>query len=436
MQASLELESKIGYKQTQLGDIPVNWKVNSLKEFAKVQGGFAFKSKNFLKNGKYQVIKMSNLYNGELDLDRSASFLNEISDSELEFLIHKGDILLTLTGTVGKRDYGHTVYINEQQNLLLNQRVGRITPLDNRSDSLFVYYLTKTHRFLDQFFFTARGGTGNQANVSTTDIEQIKVALPPLPEQHAIASVLSTWDKGIEKLQQLIAAKQKRKKALMQQLLTGKRRFKEFTDEWQEVELRDVFNRVTRKNTESNTNVLTISAQRGLINQEHYFNKQVASETLDNYYLLKNGEFAYNKSYSNGYPMGAIKRLKYYDAGVVTTLYICFRLKDTKRYSPEFMEHYFNAGFMNRGLKGIAHEGGRAHGLLNVAPTDFFNLKLSVPDYEEQQKIASVLNAADKEISSLQQKLSSLKQQKKGLMQKLLTGQVQVNLSITQVAEL
>ncbi len=262
----------------------------------------------------------------------------------------------------------------------------------------------------------------------------IEVIKPPFEEQRAIGTIFSTWDNGIEKLQQLIAAKQKRKKALMQQLLTGKKRFKEFTDEWQEVTLGDVFNRVTRKNTDANTNVLTISAQKGLINQEHYFNKQVASETLDNYFLLRKGEFAYNKSYSNGYPMGAIKRLKYYEAGVVTTLYICFGLKNESKHSPEFMEHYFNAGFLNRELKKIAHEGGRAHGLLNVTPVDFFNLKLSIPDFREQQKIASVLQAADKEIEVLQQKLNALKQQKKGLVQKLLTGQVRVNLKAEPVS--
>ena len=249
-----------------------------------------------------------------------------------------------------------------------------------------------------------------------------------------IASILFTWDKGIEKLQQLIAAKLKLKKALMQQLLTGNKRFKELTEGWQEVALGDIFSRITRKNSESNSNVLTISAQRGLINQEHYFNKQVASETLDNYFLLKSGEFAYNKSYSKGYPMGAIKRLKYYKAGVVTTLYICFGLKDSSKHSPEYMEQYFNAGFLNRGLKKIAQEGGRAHGLLNVAPSDFFNLKLSVPRLEEQTRIASVLQAADKEIEILQQKLNALKQQKKGLMQKLLTGQVRVNLTAEPVS--
>ncbi len=269
-------------------------------------------------------------------------------------------------------------------------------------------------------------GSAGQKRVPSDFLRNYKIPLPPLPEQRAIAAVLGTWDQGIDTLQRLIAAKQRHKKALMQQLLTGKKRFAEFREPWQEVQLGDLFKRVTRKNTNNNTNVLTISAQRGLINQEHYFNKQVASEILDNYFLLKKGEFAYNKSYSNGYPMGAIKRLKDYDAGVVTILYICFALKDAKRNSADFMEQYFNAGFMNRGLKEIAHEGGRAHGLLNVTPTDYFNLTLKVPVFPEQQKIATVLQAADRELETLERKLAALQAQKKGLMQQLLTGKVRV----------
>jgi type I restriction enzyme S subunit len=152
----------------------------------------------------------------------------------------------------------------------------------------------------------------------------------------------------------------------------------------------------------------------------------VASELLDNYFLLRNGKFAYNKSYSNGYPMGAIKRLNNFEKGVVTTLYICFALQNTDLHCPDFFEQFFEAGLMNRGLEKIAHEGGRAHGLLNVTPTDFFNLSLCIPDAEGQTAIAAVLQAADREIGLLKQKLEKLKEQKKGLMQVLLTGKVRL----------
>ena len=121
---------------------------------------------------------------------------------------------------------------------------------------------------------------------------------------------------------------------------------------WEDFKLSELVTRVTRKNKENNKNVLTISAQLGLINQEEYFNKSVAAKDLTNYYLVHKGDFAYNKSYSKGYPMGAIKSLNRYDKGVVSTLYICFKFNDTNTNS--FFEHYFEAGLQNSEIEKIA----------------------------------------------------------------------------------
>ncbi len=209
----------------------------------------------------------------------------------------------------------------------------------------------------------------------------------------------------------------------MQNLLTGKKRLKGFEKEkWKETLISNVFDRVTRKNTEGNTTVVTISAQRGFVRQTDFFNKNIASEITDNYFLVEKGEFCYNKSYSNGYPWGATKRLKDFDKAVVTTLYICFGLKNSKNNSGDFFEQFFEANFLDRGLTKIAHEGGRAHGLLNVTPSDFFALKITLPSKEEQTAIAKVLQTVDAEIQILKSKLEKLKEQKKGLMQQLLTG--------------
>ncbi len=220
----------------------------------------------------------------------------------------------------------------------------------------------------------------------------------------------------------------------MQQLLSGKQRLHGFSKEWRSVKLNQLFSRVTTKNTEANTNVVTISAQHGLIRQDDFFKKTVASEILDNYFLLHKGQFAYNKSYSNGYPMGAIKRLKLYEKGVVTTLYICFEVSDADKCCAKFFEHYFESGLLNKGLSKVANEGGRAHGLLNVKPSDFFSLTVFVPCVEEQQKIASVLDAADREVKTLQQQLASLKQEKRALMQQLLTGKRRVKVDAPETA--
>ena len=120
------MEVKTGYKKTVAGVIPEEWEARRIGSFATVEGGFAFSSEKFLRDGKYQVVKMSNLYGGALDLERSASFLSELDTQEGHFLLRQDDILITLTGTIGKRDYGYSHKISHEQNLLLNQRVARI----------------------------------------------------------------------------------------------------------------------------------------------------------------------------------------------------------------------------------------------------------------------------------------------------------------------
>jgi type I restriction enzyme S subunit len=306
-------------------------------------------------------------------------------------------------------------------------------------DKEFMYYFLKRDpllRVIESFSQRTSGQTGIEMDV----LKAYPMHLPPLPEQRKIAQILSTWDRGIATTEKLIDASKQQKKALMQQLLTGKKRLvdpetgKAFEGDWEEVKLSHFFDRVTEKNKGQSTNVVTISAQHGLIRQEEFFKKSVASETLDNYFILRKGQFAYNKSYSNGYPMGAIKRLNRYEDAVVTSLYICFELKNEQLASSCFMEQYFESGLLNRGLTKVAAEGGRAHGLLNVKPSDFMALAITAPQLNEQQKIASVLTAADKEIELLEAKLLHFKQEKKALMQQLLTGKRRVKVAEAEAA--
>ncbi|MGE6341997.1 restriction endonuclease subunit S [Psychrobacter sp. NPDC078929] len=290
----------------------------------------------------------------------------------------------------------------------------------------YYQYLTSQYENIREL-----ANSGGQQNLSGGIVKEIQVPIPPLPEQQKIAKILSTWDKAISTTERLIENSIQQKKALMQQLLTGKKRLldesgQRFEGEWEEIELGDICSRVMEKNNGQSTNVVTISAQQGLIRQEEFFKKSVASEILDNYYVLRKGQFAYNKSYSNGYPMGAIKRLNRYEDGVVTTLYICFEIKDHSKTDTDFLEQYFDSGLLNRGLTKVAAEGGRAHGLLNVKPSDFMALKFKFPTYPEQQKIATVLTNANKEIELLEQQLADLQQEKKALMQVLLTGKKRV----------
>lgn len=166
--------------------------------------------------------------------------------------------------------------------------------------------------------------------------------------------------------------------------------------EWEIKRFDELFERLTTKNTENNSNVLTISAQEGLIAQDQFFNKIVASDNKSNYFLLRKGDFAYNKSYSKGYPFGAFKRLKRYEKGVVSPLYICFSPKTTT--IPEFYEHYFESGYFNMEINSIAQEGARNHGLLNISIGDFLNTKLIYPTISEQKMIAELLSTWDETI--------------------------------------
>lgn len=190
---------------------------------------------------------------------------------------------------------------------------------------------------------------------------------------------------------------------------------------WEEVPLGELVERVTTKNTRGNTNVLTISAKDGLVSQRDYFKKQVASENLAHYFFMEHGEFAYNKSYSDGYPVGAIKRLDRYPAGVVSPLYICFRVTKTELLSSDFLVQYVEAGLLEPGLRAIAKEGARNHGLLNVKPFEFLSLPIRLPPLPEQRTIASVLSAMDDRIKASRAVTNQLAVLKAATMTELLT---------------
>lgn len=158
---------------------------------------------------------------------------------------------------------------------------------------------------------------------------------------------------------------------------------------WEQRKLGEIVERVTRKNQDLVSELpLTISAQYGLIDQNEFFDKRVASKDVSGYYLIYNGEFAYNKSTSSDAPWGAIKRLDRYENGVLSTLYIVFKIKDEEVTSSDFVATYYDTSNWHKEIKAIAAEGARNHGLLNIAPNDFFQTKLMVPqDIDEQQKI-------------------------------------------------
>ena len=196
---------------------------------------------------------------------------------------------------------------------------------------------------------------------------------------------------------------------------------------WEQCKLCQITTRVTRKNGGQSDLPLTISAQDGLVDQRKYFNRQVASRDMSNYYLIKKGEFAYNKSYSEGYPFGAVKRLDYYDIGALSTLYILFEITDNN-ISSDFIVSYYMTHLWYKEISKRAAEGARNHGLLNISTEDFFDSELNIPNsIEEQIKIGNFIKQFDKFITLHQRKLEHLKLKKKSLLQKLFPKEGEVN---------
>lgn len=207
------------------------------------------------------------------------------------------------------------------------------------------------------------------------------------------------------------------------QINTPELRFPNYKDSWFSYKLNDISERVTRKNKNlESQRPLTISGQLGLIDQIEYFNKSVSSKNLTGYTLIKKGEFAYNKSYSNGYPLGAIKKLERYDLGILSSLYICFSFN--KNIDKNFMKNYFESTKWYREVANIAVEGARNHGLLNIPVNDFFNININLPIQYEQEKIGNFFSKLDRQIELEEKKLELLEQQKRGYMQKIFSQEL------------
>ena len=214
-----------------------------------------------------------------------------------------------------------------------------------------------------------------------------------------------------------------------------KLRFPGFDEPWRAAKLSDFADRVTRKNSNNETNLpLTISSKDGLVDQISYFNKTVASKDMSGYYLLRNGEYAYNKSYSVGYDFGSIKRLDRYPMGALSTLYICFALK---KHDTDFIKVYFDSLKWYKEIYMISAEGARNHGLLNVPTDEFFATKHYLPENAaEQRKIADFLIALDRRIDAQQSLVDNLKKYKRGLLSREFEQQENGNLNNSYVGKL
>lgn len=392
------------------------WRKRKIREISTLKGGYAFKSNKFLNvKSKYQVVKMGNVYQNNLLLDKNPSYLSEITEKEKEYLLEKGDILITLTGTVGKRDFGYSYQITTEKNLLLNQRLALFKVKDDTTNDRFLRYFILKDQFLDQFFESSTGGTGNQANVSIKNVEEFSVTIPSLLEQEKIASFLSEVDKSIEALEQEKELFEQYKKGMMQKIFSQKLRFKDENGndypEWKEEEL-GKFAEINPKNEELPDKFIYIdleSVENGILKNENIILKEEAPSRAQR--ILKNGDILYqtvrpyqkNNLYFN-------KKNEIYPY-IASTGYAQIRTSQDSKY----LYHFIHTDrFVDSVLERCT---GTSYPAINS--TDLKTMKINFPSLPEQKKIASFLSAIDEKIELLGKDLEGVKEFKKGLLQNM-----------------
>ena len=312
-------------------------------------------------------------------------------------------------------------------------RIGVMSPLytvfrPHDIDTTYLEYFFKSkywHSFMN--FNGDSGARSDRFSIKDSVFFEMPIPIPHVDEQKKIGAFLDKLDSLITLHQRKYDKLTKVKKAMLEKMFPENGspypeiRFKGFTDAWEQRKLSDMVERVTRKNENRESELpLTISAQYGLIDQNEFFDKRIASRDVSGYYLLKKGEFAYNKSTSSDAPWGAVKRLDRYEMGVLSTLYIVFALKENGNIDSDFLVSYYDTDCWHKGVQAIAAEGARNHGLLNITPADYFETVLTVPsDVKEQHQIGSFFAKLDTLITLHQRKLEKLKNIKKACLEKM-----------------
>ena len=266
--------------------------------------------------------------------------------------------------------------------------------------------------------------SGGQQNLSGGIVKGINIPIPPLLEQQKIAKILSTWDNAISTIERLIENSTQQKKSLVQQLLTGRKRLlnetgKRFESEWVRTELRKLLKEEGARNKgDKIQRVLSVTNHSGFVLPEEQFSKRVASKDTSNYKIVRKGQFGYNPSRIN---VGSFARLDEYEEGVLSPMYVVFSVLP-KKLSSDYFYQWMHSHEAKQRINNSTQ--GSVRNSVNFSSLEA--ISLSVPNLEEQQKIATDLTNADKEIELLEQQLADLQQEKKALMQVLLTGKVRV----------
>ena len=303
--------------------------------------------------------------------------------------------------------YGRFV-LNDAGNGIMSPRFTCLRPIVEQEYSFWKYFIHSEKVMRPILVNSTKSGTMMNELVVEDFLKQ-EILVPSLPEQRRIGAFFDRLDSLITLHQRKYDKLCVLKKSMLDKMfpkggsLYPEIRFAGFTDPWEQRKLGEVARRVTRKNENRDSDLpLTISAQYGLVDQRTFFNNQVASKDMSGYFLLRKGEFAYNKSTSTDSPWGAIKRLEKYDMGCVSTLYICFELLSG---DPDFLVTYYETDRWYKAVQLIAAEGARNHGLLNIAPDDFFETQICIPKrIDEQRQIGAFFDRLDSLITLHQRK--------------------------------
>lgn len=362
------------------------------------------------KCGPYRYLTSKNVRDGYMDLS-DCCFISEedhrriYKDCPVEF----GDVLLTKDGaSVGNVCQNQ---LAEQFSLLSSVAVIRGKPDLLLNDFLLQYFLSPFGKkaILDEVTGLAI------TRITVATVTNLRIPVPPLNVQVAISSLLSVWDRGLRQLSDMIAAKILFKRGLVQQLLAGKRRFMEFRDEWRPVNLKDVTEECDERNRGrlGTDSVMAVTKAEGIIPMRE---RTIAAD-IDRYSVVKRDCFAYNPMRLN---IGSIARWSGENDILVSPDYVVFRCKE--EIDANFLDQFRRSGLWER----YVTSSGNGSVRVRIYYADLGAMKFRLPSLAEQQKIAVLLNSADHEIDLLRKQLDALKTQKKGLMQKLLTGEFRV----------
>lgn len=260
-----------------------------------------------------------------------------------------------------------------------------------------------------------------QQNLCSDLIGKINIVFPQICEQRHILKYLGIFDEIIEKMQALIHSKHKQRYWIIQNLLNGKKRLKGFFEAWEHNKLKIFLDEVNERNKLKNvSDVKSVNNKLGFINQNEQFGKTVASNDLSNYKIIKKGCIAYNPSRIN---VGSIALYDEEALGVISPMYVVLKTKNG--LNEKYFMYYSKTDLFNQHMK--SQLSGSVRETLKF--DDLCAIKINLPPYDEQKAIVKVLETADREIELLEKKLELIKQEKKAMMQLLLTGIVRVNKS-------